>query len=149
MVSVLVDAGNKNYYDEKFPEQFAQFKNNRDFSDGQRVYNGQIDIGCGEYDFRSDFASLLGPRAVISEMGPNVTTNAASDVVVPEGESIALSVTPRSSDRLTHYELVYTEDGKPQTVISEKSTEAFSRTHEGPCTVQELKGYLGFVFQVR
>ena len=145
--SVLVDGGNNDYY--VFPEQFAQFKENRDFADGQRVYNGKIDIGCGEYDFRPDFAKLLGPRAVISEMGPNVTTNAASDIVVPEGDSIALSVAPRAADRITQYELSYTPDGGSQTVVSEKSTEAFSRTLEGPCTVEELKGYLGFVFQIR
>ena len=147
--SVLVDAGNKDYYDEKFPAQFAQFKG-RDSANGQRIYNGQIDIGCGEYDFRGDFAKMLGARGSIKEMGPNVTTNAASDVVVPEGESIALSVTPRSSDRPTHYELVYTEDGKPQTVISEKSTEEFVRTLNGPCTVQSLSGCrIGLMLKVR
>ena len=145
---MLVDAGNKDYYDEFFPEEFVQFKN-LDFAGGQRIYNGQIDIGCGEYDFRPDFASLLGPRAVISEMGPNVTTNAASDIVVPEGESIAMSVVPLSADRNTQYKFVYTPDGGPQTMVSEKSTAAFSRTLEGPCTVQELNGYLGFVSQIR
>jgi hypothetical protein len=146
--SVLIDAGVNSYYDEKFPAQFAQFKG-RDSANGQRVYNCRIDIGGGEYDFRGDFAKMLGARGVIEEMGPNVTTNAASDIVVPEDESIAVSVAPFSSERDTNYRFVYTPDGGSQTVISEKSTEAFSRTHEGPCTVQELKGYLGFVFQVR
>jgi hypothetical protein len=92
---------------------------------------------------------MLGSRGRIVEMGPNVTTNALRNVVVPEGESVAVSVTPFSSERDTNYRFVYTPDGGSQTVISEKSTEAFSRTLEGPCTVQELKGYLGFVFQVR
>ena len=82
-------------------------------------------------------------------MGSNVTTNAQQNVVVPEGESIAVSVTPFSSERDTNYRFVYTPDGGSQTVISEKSTEAFSRTLEGPCTVEELKGYLGFVFYMR
>ena len=146
--SVLVDAGNKDYYDEKFPAQFAQFKG-RDFGNGQRVYNGRIDIGCGEYDFRPDFARLLGTGAVISEMGPNVTTNAVLGVVVPEGESIAMSVAPRATDRITQYELAYTPDGGSQTVVSEKSADAFSYELDGPCAVQSLKGYLGFVFHVR
>ena len=37
--SVLFDAGNNDYYDQYFPEQFAQFKNGRDSAYGQRVYN--------------------------------------------------------------------------------------------------------------
>ena len=148
-MSPLVDAGVNNYYDTYFPAQFAQFKNDRDFAGGQRVYNGKIDIGCGEYDFRGDFASLLGSRTVISEMGPNVTTNTARNIVVPEGESIAVSMAPRASDRNTQYELVYTPDGGSQTVVAEKSTDAFTYTLDGACTVQSLNGYLGFVFQIR
>ena len=92
---------------------------------------------------------MLGSRGMIEEMGPNVTTNALRNVVVPEGESIAMSVAPRASNRNTQYELVYTPDGGSQTKISESSTDAFSYTLEGPCTIQTLNGYLGFVFQVR
>ena len=146
--SVLVDAGVNDYYDTHFPKQFEQFKN-RDVADGQRIYNCRIDIGGGEYDFRGDFARMLGSRGRIVEMGPNVTTNALRNVVVPEGESVAVSVTPKSSDRNTRYELVYTPDGGSQTKISESSTDAFSHTLEGPCTIQTLNGYIGFVFQVR
>ena len=153
-ITALVDAGNKEYYNdifqhENFPAQAVQFRNDRDLANGQRVYNGKIDIGCGEYDFRGDFARILGARAVISEMGPNVTTNAVPDIVVPEGESIAMSVAPLASDRNTQYKFAYTPDGGSQTVVSEKSTDAFTRTLDGPCTVQTLTGYLGFVFQVR
>jgi hypothetical protein len=147
--SVLIDAGVNDYYDTYFPTQFEQFRNDRDVADGQRVYNGKIDIGCGEYDFRGDFARMLGSRGMIEEMGPNVTTNSLRNVVVPEGESIAMLVAPKSSDRNTRYELVYTPDGGSQTKISESSTDAFSHTLEGPCTIQTLNGYIGFVFQVR
>ena len=142
--SVLVDAGVNDYYDTHFPAQFAQFRNDRDLKNGQRVYNCKIDIGCGEYDFRGDFARMLGSRGRIEEMGPNVTTNTLRNVVVPEGESVAVSVTPKSSDRNTCYELVYTPDGGSQTKISESSTDAFSYTLEGPCTIQSLNGYRGF-----
>ncbi|MBR6586124.1 MAG: hypothetical protein IKK82_01770, partial [Kiritimatiellae bacterium] len=83
--SVLIDAGVNDYYDTYFPTQFEQFRNDRDVADGQRVYNGKIDIGCGEYDFRGDFARMLGSRGRIEEMGPNVTTNTLRNVVVPEG----------------------------------------------------------------
>ena len=147
-VSPLVDAGVKDYYDTKFPTQFAQFKD-CDFARGQRIYNGQIDIGCGECDFRGDFAALLGPRAVIPEMGPNVTTNAVPNIVVPEGESITVLMAPRASSRETRYELAYTPEGGSPTVISEKSAEPFLYTLGGACTVQSLDGFMGFMFLIR
>ena len=131
--SVLVDAGSKALYDEWFPSKWAKFKG-RDRLGGQRIYNGEIDIGCGEYDFRGDFAALLGERAVISEMGPNVTTNAVPNIVVPEGDSITVAMSPRGAGRETRYELVYTPEGGSRTVYSESSAEAFSHTLEGACT---------------
>lgn len=146
--SVLVDAGVKDYYDEKFPAQFAQFKTNRDLAGGQRIYNGQIDIGCGEYDFRPDFAVMLGPRAVISEMGPNVTTNDVPNVVVPEGESITMSVPPKQGKE-ARYELVYTPEGGEPATISETSSNGFRHTLDGPCTVQSLLVRGGFFIMFR
>ena len=148
MASPLVDAGDKAIYEEVFPAARSQFKG-ADFACGQRIYNGKIDIGCGEYDFRGDFAGMLGKRAVISEMGPNVTTNAVPNVVVPAGESITVSMASRATGRETRYELVYTPEGGSQAVISKSSTEAFSRTLDGACTIQSLDGYVGFLFQVR
>ena len=142
--SPLVDAGNKALYDACFPKAWAQFKD-CDFANGQRIYNGQIDIGCGEYDFRGDFAKMLGPRAVISEMGPNVTTNAVPNVAVPDGESITLSVPSRNPGKETLYELVYTPDGGAQTLVSEKSADGFLRTLDGACTVQSLLVRNGFL----
>ena len=138
--SKLVDAGSKELYDANFPAAWVQFKTNRDWKDGQRIYNAQIDVGCGEYDFRPTFAGYLGDRAVISEMGPNVTTNSVPNVVVPEGESIALSASPTRPCAQTQYELVYTPEGGEETVVVETSTESFSRTLDGPCTVQSFVG---------
>ena len=135
--SPLVDAGSKALYDARFPKAWEQFKG-RDFANGQRVYNGRIDVGCGEYDFRGDFAKMLGPRAVIPEMGPNVTTNAVPNVVVPEGDSITLSVPSRNPGKDAKYELVYTPDGGVQTLVSENSADGFQRTLDGACTVQSL-----------
>ena len=147
--SVLVDAGNKALYDQWFPSKWVQFKTNCDRTGGQRIYNGQIDVGCGEYDFRPDFAAMLGEKAVISEMGPNVTTNAVPNVVVPEGDSITVAMASKGSGRETRYELVYTPEGGSPTVISESSAEGFSRTLDGACTIQSLSGYVGFMFLLR
>ena len=138
--SPLVDFGNKAHYDKYFPTAWARFRTDRDYAGGQRIYNGEIDVGCGEYDFRGDFAAMLGQRAVISEMGPNVTTNVASNIVVPEGDAIVLSMSPLRPGREFAYDLVYTPDGGEEVAISGKSTEEFSRTLEGACTVQSFAG---------
>ncbi len=82
-------------------------------------------------------------------MGPNVTTNDVPNIVVPEGESITVSTVPRSSSRETRYELVYTPEGGEQTVISEKSADAFTYTLDGACTVQSLDGYTGTLLLIR
>ncbi len=92
---------------------------------------------------------MLGPRAIVSDMGPNVTTNDVPNIVVPEGESITVSTAPRSSSRETRYELVYTPEGGEQTVISEKSTDAFTYTLDGACTVQSLDGHVGTLLLIR
>ena len=149
--SKLVDAGSKELYDANFPSTWVQFKTNRDWKDGQRIYNGQIDVGCGEYDFRPTFAGYLGDRAVISEMGPNVTTNSVPNVVVPEGESIALAASPKKPGVSTQYELVYTPEGGEPTKVSESGKEAFAYLLEGPCSVQSLyaTGLIGFILMVR
>lgn len=146
--SPLVDFGDRALYDANFPKKWVQFKD-VDFAGGQRIYNGKIDVGCGEYDWRGDFASLLGSKVAVTEMGPDVTANGESGIVVPEGESISLSMPPRASGRTTKYELVYTPDGGEQTVVTEVSAEAFSYTLAGPCIVQSLTRNGNFTITIR
>ncbi len=147
-VSPLVDAGSRELYDKYFPSEWAQFKD-MDVAGGQRIYNAQIDVGCGEYDWRGDFALMLGTKAVVSEMGPNVTTDSMSNIVIPEGDSIALSMPPRSEGRTTKYELTYTPEGGERTVVTEVSSDAFSYTLAGPCTVQSLTRSGSFANTIR
>jgi hypothetical protein len=147
-VSPLVDAGSRELYDRYFSAKWVQFKD-IDLKGGQRIYNAKIDVGCGEYDWRGDFASMLGTKAAISEMGENVTVDSASDIVVPEGDTIALSMPPRSSGRTTKYELTYTPDGGEATVVTEVSSEAFFYTLAGPCTVQSLTRSGSFTITIR
>jgi hypothetical protein len=147
--SPLADFGDRALYDRYFPEKWAQFKD-CDFAGGQRVYNGQIDVGCGEYDCRADFERLLGRGVVISVMGPGVTTNSVPNIVVPEGDSITLSMQPKGSIK-TLYRLVYTPDGGSEVVFTEKSEDAFLYTLDGACTVQSLTkfGCSGFTVVFR
>jgi hypothetical protein len=92
---------------------------------------------------------MLGTKAAITEMGENVTVDSASDIVVPEGDTIALSMPPRSSGRTTKYELTYTPDGGEATVVTEVSSEAFFYTLAGPCTVQSLTRSGNFTVTIR
>ena len=146
--SPLVDYGCKEIYDKWFPAAWVQFKD-KDFAGGQRIYNAQIDVGCGEYDFRGDFAPYLGSKVEIAEMGPNVTTNAAANIVVPEGETITVSMGPKASGIATGYELVYTLAGGARTVFTEVSATGFTHTLEGACVVESLARRAGLVFSIR
>lgn len=57
-----------------------------DAAGGQRVYNGALDIGCFEFDWRSDFAMALGTRKiVVDEAGPDVTRTEYGRVSVAAG----------------------------------------------------------------
>ena len=147
--SPLVDAGSKELYDANFPSKWVQFKGH-DFKYGQRIYNAQIDVGCGEYDFRADFERLLGRGVVIPVMGPGVTTNSVPNIVVLEGDSITLSMQPKGSIK-TLYRLVYTPDGGSMTTYFEESEDPFLYTLEGACTVQSLTkfGCSGFTVVFR
>ena len=146
--SPLVDFGDRALYDVNFPSDWKGFKSG-DIAGGQRVYNGRIDVGCGEYDFRPDFSRILGVRGGVAAMGPGVTTNAVAGIAVPEGENILLSLSPRTAGKTSGYELVYTPQGGTETVVSETTAEAFVRTLEGPCAVQSLKRFSGMVLHVR
>ena len=146
--SPLVDAGSKALYEANFPEKWVRFKD-ADYARGQRVYNAQIDVGCGEYDCRTDFAPLLGKYVGIPTMGPDVTTNAALNIVVPAGDSITVRMPSAGSGEKTRYRLVYTPEGGERTVVSEASTADFVRTLEGPCTVESLFRQSGLVLVLR
>ena len=53
---------------------------------GQRVYNGMIDIGAGEYDWRGDFKSdLQGGGFAVTAADPAVVETAGDKVLVRDG----------------------------------------------------------------
>lgn len=71
-----------------------------DIDRGQRVYNGKIDIGPNEYDWRSDFAGMIGGASVL-KASPEVTTNALGKVRIPDGGALELSVAGKDARRLS------------------------------------------------
>lgn len=68
---------------------------------GQRVYNGQVDIGAYEYDWRPVFAACLVPKNLVVETAdPSVTTNAAGKLVIPSGAVSATWTVAAASAKL-------------------------------------------------
>ena len=74
-----------------------------DLDGGQRIYNGAVDIGCWEYDWREAFAAALG--------GPGLTVTAASagvkladgTVTLGDGDTLAGTWATGSATAVTRY----------------------------------------------
>ena len=71
-----------------------------DIDGGQRVYNGKIDIGPNEYDWRGDFARMIGGVSV-TRASAAVTTNALGKVRIPDGGSLEISVAGKDARRIS------------------------------------------------
>ena len=72
--ALAFDKGDYLNYTNGVPEAVAE-ELGFDYAKGQRVYNGAIDIGCGEYDCRGDFASKIGEAGSVTVLSasPGVT----------------------------------------------------------------------------
>jgi len=93
--SLAVDAGKSSYYGyatngwSKLRMSFV----GPDYAGGQRVYNGAIDAGCGEYDWRDGFTEHFATRGVSVEAASgNVTTNAVLGLDVPAGNALTMKL---------------------------------------------------------
>jgi hypothetical protein len=94
-----VDAGDLQYY--VYPEAFAH-EAGSDVSGGQRVYNGQIDIGPGEYDYRGIFAKKLCRRSVeVEAASPAVVAADGAGLSLGSGDSLTLALFFRADGECT------------------------------------------------
>jgi hypothetical protein len=60
-----------------------------DFSGAQRIYNGRLDIGAFEADWRGVYAKDLAPRRlIVTQASENVEESDEKTVVVPAGERL-------------------------------------------------------------
>ena len=98
--SIAVDAGNNSYYalaTNKWPSA-ARSLMGLDYAGGQRVYNGSVDVGCGEYDWRGRFSKALADKGVsVAAASWGVTTNAVLGLDVPEGDAICMKLLLKTS----------------------------------------------------
>ena len=80
--SIAVDGGDISWYDAAAGD--------KDVNGGQRVYNGAIDVGAVEYDWRPDYKALLtdSRRLAVTAASPEVEA-AVGGVYLPGGELTA------------------------------------------------------------
>ena len=75
--SVAIDAGDMS--------QTPASLGDTDLAGGQRVYNGAMDIGCYEHDWRPKFAADLGKGLTVASASPEVYEGAGGVVTLPGG----------------------------------------------------------------
>ena len=93
--SPLIDRGNTGLYYAKLPADGAEALAKTDLAGSQRIYNGAIDLGAFEYDWRGDFARRLRrSRLEVVQASESVVTNGVDALTVPAGSSIKIVWTP-------------------------------------------------------
>lgn len=90
----LIDAGSKALVATYKP---AEDDFSIDFAGGQRRYNGEIDIGALEYDYRDTYRKRMRSRSQrllkVTCASPDVTTNAVAGVDFTDGASVSAVLT--------------------------------------------------------
>jgi hypothetical protein len=86
-----VDGGDLRHY--VYPQAFAH-EAGSDVSGGQRVYNGKIDIGPGEYDWRGIFSGKLRRRGIdVEAASSSVVAAGDAGLSLGSGDSVTLALT--------------------------------------------------------
>ncbi len=168
-----IDKGSYYYYTNGMPQVVAEILG-VDFKKGQRVYNGEIDIGCGEYDPRSDLAFSLAHSDCFSveKQSPGVVFGDSGSVEIPGGEELqAVWTPPEGVAAQLSYSFKATVTGEAVLIVyrdgkevarwgAEDGAQSFgyasSGTHtlrfvcegEGTATVSKFKSMLGRAWYV-
>ena len=88
--SLAVDSGDLEWYDADAGDT--------DVRGGQRVYNGAIDVGAFEYDWRPDYtAQLTGSRRLSVTAATPEVVSAEGGVYLPDGELTVTATDPRAA----------------------------------------------------
>ena len=101
--SPLIDKGSSSLYAAYLTEAAAALSKT-DLAGNQRVYNGAIDMGAFEYDWRGDFAQTLKRSQVsVVSAGEGVVTNDVKSLSVPSGASIEIDWSIERDGQHTFY----------------------------------------------
>lgn len=118
---LMIDAGKNAYH--FYPAAWMQ-ELGSDVAGGQRVYNGKIDIGCGEYDWRGDFTEQLAAKGVsIEAASANVTTNELNGLVLSGGDTLKLTLVCKADGRAS-LRVVSSDAGDGNVAVKVGETEA-------------------------
>ena len=99
--SPLVDAGSEADLSEI---GITWLPGTQDVVGNPRVLGGAIDLGCGEYDWRSDFAVAMGGSGLaVTEVSRNVKLNAEGKVSLGDGDRISGIWAAGSGTRTARY----------------------------------------------
>ena len=104
----LTDAGSNTYYYANFPTAYLADEAAKDYSGNQRIYNGSIDIGQTEYDWRGDFAADLSenrPDVVLSVVSAssNVCETASKALALSDGAELVVDWTSPEAGESKYY----------------------------------------------
>lgn len=134
--SPLIDRGKVEYYD-VLPVAVAEALAKTDLAGGQRVYNGRIDIGAYEYDWRDDFAKVLKRSQVeVVSASAAVVTNGTRSLTVPTDASIEIDWSVKHDGQHSFYVVAEGEDSVSVTC----GGEALAPADDGQCAFIGVKG---------
>ena len=102
---------------------------NADLAGVQRIFNGEMDAGCYEYDWRGDYSADIGAK--VSKAGPQVVES-GSNVLIRDG-SVAYAFTCGIGTRNTTYKLPFEVTGTGTLTATLNGEDIGSWTHDdGP-----------------
>ena len=73
-----------------------------DVDGGQRIYNGTVDAGCSEFDYRPAFAAAMGVGVTVTNASSEVTL-ADGKVTLTDGAAISGTWATRQPQKTTRY----------------------------------------------
>ena len=116
--SVAIDAGSWDNYALITNSLKTAGVESLDLLGGQRVYNGKIDVGCGEYNWCDDFTRTLATRGLtVVDASDNVTTNLSAGLDIPAGQSLKLGMQLKSCNTVSF--IVSTETPAAVSVLAD------------------------------
>ena len=134
--SPLIDRGRNDLY-ATLPADVAEALAKTDFAGTQRIYNGTIDIGAFEYDWRDDFAKTLKRSQVeVVSASAAVVTNGVRSLTVPSDASIEIDWSVKADGQHTFYVVAEGEGAVSVTC----GGEALEPAADGLCTFIGVKG---------
>jgi hypothetical protein len=84
--ALAFDKGDYANYTNNVPEAVVN-ELKYDYAKGQRVYNGAIDIGCGERDWREEYSKAVDPRGRIQVVAASESVTLGQSTVVLNGKA--------------------------------------------------------------